>query len=88
MNDIQFEGFDMQKPKQEKDLPLRPLPQPIPTEPKNTWSPQVSEEVIKDTSAQKTIINIVNIALPIVGLTIVLGAIISIIVFVVQFYSN
>jgi hypothetical protein len=88
MNEIQFEGFEQQKPKQEKDLPLRPLPQPIPTEAKKTWSPQVGKEEVKDTSTQQTLINMVNIALPIVGLTIVLGTIVGIIVFVIQFYSN
>lgn len=88
MNDIQFEGFDMQKPKQEKDLPLRPLPQPLPTEPHGTWSPQVPEEPQYEPNSKKTIVNIVNIALPIVGLTIVLGGIVGIIVFVIQFYSR
>lgn len=88
MNDIQFEGFELPKPKQEKDLPPRPLPEPLPSEPSNTWSPKVPEEIIVESDNKKVIVNMVNIILPIVGLTIVLGGIISVIVFVVQFYSN
>lgn len=86
MNNISFEGFEVPKPKQEKDLPPRPLPQPIPTEPSKTWSPEVPKEVSTESDSKKIIVNMVNIMLPIAGLTIILGGMIGIIIFVTQYF--
>ncbi len=86
-NGLQFGGFEG-KAKKEKDLPPRPIPQPLPTKPSNSWSPDVPPEDFSDDSRKRLIVNIVNILLPVIGLTIILGFIVVAVIGVVQFYNK
>lgn len=86
-NGMQFDGFDG-KAKKEKDLPPRPTPQPLPTKASTSWSPDVPPEDFSDDSKKRLIVNIVNIALPVIGLSIILISITAVIWGVVQFYSR
>lgn len=90
MSDLQFDGFELPKPKKEKDLPPRPLPEPIPTESVRAWSPQVPEDEmpVGEEHTKRVVVGIVNLALPIIGVTIVLGGIVAVITFIFSFYSK
>jgi len=87
---MQFGGFEgsSSKPKKEKDLPPRPTPQPLPTKAASSWSPQVPNENMGDDKTKRIIVNIVNILLPLIGLTLILGTIGAVVWGVVQFYSK
>lgn len=88
-NKISFGGFDSE-PKYQKvhDLPPRPYPQPLPIEePRQTWTPQVEQEIKHSDTNKILIVNMVNLALPIIGLTILIGGITSVVLMVTSFYN-
>lgn len=88
MSDLQFDGFELPKPKKEKDLPPRPLPEPLPVDSVRAWSPQVPEDAPSEDHTKRVVVGIVNLALPIIGVTIVLGGIVAVITFIFSFYSK
>lgn len=86
-----FGGFDKQQDDnegsfhKEKDFPPRPLPVPLETKASPLWSIDIEEKPQKNIN--NGIIGIVNLLLPIIGLTILIGGIIGVSVFVFNIYN-
>lgn len=92
-NKISFGGFDGQQNgepntiNKEKDLPPRDLPKPIDTKPAPSWNIELKKNKKETTIINSGVINIVNLLLPVIGLTILIGGIVSVSFFVFNIYN-
>lgn len=86
---ISFGGFDSDTSYEKaKDFPPRPYPAPLPTSPeRNTWTPEVAADKQPSDKGKIFIINMVNLTLPILGLTILVGGIAAMVWVVTKFYN-
>lgn len=89
---VSFSGFDGTKHSdglyhKMKDFPPRELPRPIDTRPAPTWSIEVdSGKTNVGSKINNRIIGLVNLILPILGITLIVGGIAAAVLFVVDIY--
>lgn len=88
---ISFGGFEQNTPNEgpyhkAKDFPPRDLPRPIDTKPAPSWNVEVDKEK-NSASLNNGIVSIVNLILPVIGLTILIGGIIGVSFFVFNIYN-